>query len=115
MAVSNIIKYKDYRAAIEFDAESECFVGNVLGIRDAIFFGGETVAELKMRFRDCIETYLEACPRVFRIIQYQDISRNAQEGCPGSRQGTYLPQPVRSEGHRRSGRRALKESLAFIP
>ena len=63
MAVSNIIKYKDYRAAIEFDAESECFVGNVLGIRDAIFFGGETVAELKMRFRDCIETYLEACRR----------------------------------------------------
>ena len=59
--MTNILEYNGYRASIEFDAESDCFVGTVIGINDNIVFGGVSIAELKQKLKDSIDTYLELC------------------------------------------------------
>lgn len=59
--MTNVIKYQGYTARIEFDAEDEVFVGQVLGIADRISFHGESVAELTDAFHVAVDHYLEDC------------------------------------------------------
>lgn len=57
------MRYKGYTARIDFDDRESIFVGRVLGVRDAISFHGETVAELRRDFRHAIEHYLAVCAK----------------------------------------------------
>ena len=60
--MSNIMKYQDYWAEIQYSNEDECFFGNVDGlINTSISFEGQTVKELKKDFKDAIDFYLENC------------------------------------------------------
>ena len=45
----NMLKYKDYMAVVEFDADSRIFHGEVVGLRDVITFQGKSVSELERR------------------------------------------------------------------
>lgn len=55
------MKYKNYVAHVEFDADAGVFHGEVLDTRDVITFQGTSVAELEQAFRDSIDDYLEFC------------------------------------------------------
>ena len=59
--MSNVMKYKGYRANAQYSAEDGCFIGRVLGIQDMIGFNGDTVAELETVFHESIDDYLEMC------------------------------------------------------
>ena len=56
-----MMKYKEYLAHVEFDAEADIFHGEVINIRDVITFQGKTTDELKQAFKDSVEDYLEFC------------------------------------------------------
>jgi predicted HicB family RNase H-like nuclease len=56
-----MMKYKGYTGQVEYDDEAKIFHGTVIGIRGAITFEGESVAELEEAFRDSVEDYLEWC------------------------------------------------------
>jgi predicted HicB family RNase H-like nuclease len=57
------MRYKGYTARVDFDDRDGIFVGRVLGVRDAISFHGETVAELRRDFRQAIEHYVAVCAK----------------------------------------------------
>lgn len=59
----NDLKYKDFFASVEYDAEDMIFVGHVLGLRDTLSFHGSSVEELTENFHKCIEDYLDICKR----------------------------------------------------
>ena len=56
-----MIEYKGYFAKVEFDDEASIFYGEVINLRDAITFQGQTVDELRQTFRDSVDDYLEFC------------------------------------------------------
>jgi predicted HicB family RNase H-like nuclease len=53
--------YNGYTAKIEYDAECNCFLGEVLDLNDIITFSGSTPDELKQALKDSIEAYVEYC------------------------------------------------------
>ena len=65
--MTDILKYKDYYATINFDTEDEVFYGKVLGINDLISFEGQSVNDLKKSFKEAIEDYLETCKYLNKI------------------------------------------------
>lgn len=56
-----MMKYKEYLAHTEFDAEGDIFHGEVINIRDVITFQGKSEKELEEAFRDSVEDYLDFC------------------------------------------------------
>ena len=55
------MKYKNFRAVIDFDAELEVFHGTVINTRDVITFYGWSVSELKRELKNSVDDYLEFC------------------------------------------------------
>ena len=61
--MSNMLAYKGYHAAIEYDADDGILVGSVIGTRDILAFHGSSTSEIESAFHSCIDTYLEICER----------------------------------------------------
>jgi predicted HicB family RNase H-like nuclease len=59
--MNDILRYKDYLAAVQFSSDDEVFHGKILGINDLVNFEGTTVKELKKAFAEAVEDYLETC------------------------------------------------------
>lgn len=61
--MSSILEYKGYHASIEYDAEDNIFVGEVIGITDSLNFHGTSVDEVKEMFKKSIDNYLILCKK----------------------------------------------------
>jgi predicted HicB family RNase H-like nuclease len=59
--MNNTMQYKGYTALIEYSAEDECFVGQVVGIKHTIIFDGTSVDEIRTNFKDMIDDYPAMC------------------------------------------------------
>jgi predicted HicB family RNase H-like nuclease len=59
--ITDLLKYKDYYASVQFSAEDEIFFGKVLGIEDLISFEGTSVKELKKAFYHAVDDYIKDC------------------------------------------------------
>ena len=57
----NNLMYKNYYASVTFEADSDVFVGRLVGITDIIIFESDTVAGLKVAFREAVDDYLQHC------------------------------------------------------
>ncbi len=55
------MKYKEYKAVIEYDEDDRLFFGRVINIKDIIVFDGLSVDELEQAFQTVIEQYLADC------------------------------------------------------
>ncbi len=62
--MNSMLEYRGYHAAISYDADDELFVGEVFGIVDSLNFHGSSIDELKQKFADCIENYLDVCKQI---------------------------------------------------
>lgn len=58
------ITYKGYSAVVEFEPEDGVFAGRLLGVNDVIGFHAESVAGLRLAFREAVEDYIETCGRI---------------------------------------------------
>lgn len=56
--------YKGYTARVGFDSDDEVFTGRILGINDVVGFHAETVAGLKLAFREAVDDYIATCERL---------------------------------------------------
>lgn len=61
--MSSILEYKGYHASIEYDAEDNIFVGEVIGITDSLNFHGTSVDEVKEMLKQSIDNYLILCKK----------------------------------------------------
>jgi predicted HicB family RNase H-like nuclease len=59
--MNNTMQYKGYTALIEYSAEDECFVGQVVGTKHMIIFDGISVDEIRANFMDMIDDYPAMC------------------------------------------------------
>lgn len=62
--MTNILTYRSYSAAVEFDAEDALFFGRIAGIRDGVSFHAESVPALVAAFHEAVDDYLETCARL---------------------------------------------------
>lgn len=60
----NLISYKGYNAAVEFDADDLLLVGRVAGINDVVGFHGRDAEEIVAAFQEGVDDYLESCARI---------------------------------------------------
>lgn len=59
--MSDLLTYKGFSGSVEFSAEDECLVGEVLFIEGKIAYFGESLPELKSMFHEAVDGYLEMC------------------------------------------------------
>ncbi|NOX60516.1 MAG: type II toxin-antitoxin system HicB family antitoxin [Chloroflexi bacterium] len=55
------MKFGNYIASVEYDAEIDMFFGRVVNLSSPITFYGRSVDELKTAFEQSLATYLEVC------------------------------------------------------
>jgi predicted HicB family RNase H-like nuclease len=65
----NTMSYGGYSAIIEFDDEDGIFFGKLAGIRDGVSFHADTVAELRIAFREAVDDYIETCAKLGQTPQ----------------------------------------------
>ena len=59
---SNVLSYKGYYGSIEFSLEDDCLFGSLIGLENgAMTYEGDTLNELKSRFEETVDIYLEHC------------------------------------------------------
>lgn len=75
--MSNLLTYRGYAAAVEFDSDDMLLVGHVAGINDVIGFHASTAEELVAAFHDAVDDYLEACVQVGKKPE-KEFSGNVQ-------------------------------------
>ncbi|MDR3317766.1 MAG: type II toxin-antitoxin system HicB family antitoxin [Puniceicoccales bacterium] len=87
--MDNILKYKDFIATVKYIYEDEAFIGRIEGIDSIVSFEGQSVEELKLSFREAVESYLDFCKRkgisetqksysgVFNVRINSDLHRRA--------------------------------------
>lgn len=63
------MNYKGYAARIEYSEDDNCFVGHIAGIKDIVSFHGESVAELRVAFKEAVDDYLATCEKFGRPSQ----------------------------------------------
>jgi len=59
----NTMEYKNYHTRVDYSAEDDCLVGEVMGINDLIVFHGKSVDEFEKAFHECVDSYLDLCKR----------------------------------------------------
>jgi predicted HicB family RNase H-like nuclease len=57
----NIMTVDNYSAKIEYDADSDIFRGEILGLNGGADFYGRTPDELRAEFRNSLKVFLEVC------------------------------------------------------
>lgn len=66
--MKDIIMYKEFIAAVHFNADDEVFYGKIEGINDLITFEGKSVVELKKAFSDSVNEYILLCNKAGKDI-----------------------------------------------
>ena len=57
----NLLSYKGYSAAVEFDADDLLLDGRIAGINDVVGFHGGNAEEIVAAFHEAVDDYLETC------------------------------------------------------
>ena len=60
----NLLSYKGYNAAVEFDADDLLLVGRIAGINDVVGFHGRDAQEIVAAFHEAVDDYLETCASI---------------------------------------------------
>jgi predicted HicB family RNase H-like nuclease len=97
--MKNVMRYKSFLGSIHFSSDDECFHGKIEGIDDLVSFEGRSVNELKARFKEAVEDYLELCRKVGK-----DLTR--------SYKGTFNVR-VPPELHKQAVRKSVSEGISL--
>jgi predicted HicB family RNase H-like nuclease len=60
----NVLTYKGYSAAVEFDADDLILAGRVAGLNDVVGFHGATPQELVAAFHEAVDDYVATCKAI---------------------------------------------------
>lgn len=60
----NLLNYKGYTAAVEFDADDLLLAGRIAGINDVVGFHGRNAEEIVAAFHEAVDDYLETCAAI---------------------------------------------------
>lgn len=55
---NRILSYKGYYGSVEYDLDSKMLYGQLLGIKGAYIYEGQTLAELEADFKEFVDDYI---------------------------------------------------------
>jgi predicted HicB family RNase H-like nuclease len=58
------MRYRGYRARVDYDSQDKVFAGRIVGIADVIGFHADTVETLERAFHEAVDDYLETCAAI---------------------------------------------------
>ena len=58
------LSYKGYSSVVEFEADSDVFVGRLVGISDIVVFEADNVEGLKSAFAEAVDDYIDHCAKI---------------------------------------------------
>jgi predicted HicB family RNase H-like nuclease len=70
-----MLKHKGYTGSFEYDADEDILFGRVIDVDAVITFYGVSIDEIKIAFKESVETYLETCA-LKNIIPKKSFSGN---------------------------------------
>ena len=76
----SFMKYKGYRAKIEYEEEDQIFHGVVVNILDTISFYGKSVDELTDAFRESVDGYIAFSFLFLGVFLYLFFFFQAEDG-----------------------------------
>jgi predicted HicB family RNase H-like nuclease len=97
----NLLSYRGYTAAVEFDADDLLLVGRIAGINDVVGFHGSNAEEVMAAFHEAVDDYLETCAEIGKaperaysgkLMIRTDSSIHAQAALAASLEGISLNQ-----------------------
>lgn len=59
--MNSTLIYKGFHGIVEYSSDDECLIGEIIGITDLITFIANTGKEIKGRFEEAVDDYLETC------------------------------------------------------
>lgn len=62
--MNKILEYKGYRTMMEYDADDDILVGELIGLNDIVAFHGTTIEEFKMIFHRVVDDYIDYCKEI---------------------------------------------------
>ena len=71
------MRYKEYTAQIVYSEEDDCFIGDLVGIRDIVSFHGDSLEEIRVAFEESVDDYLLTCQEFNRLPQKPVASKEA--------------------------------------
>lgn len=57
----DLLEYKGYHGTVEYSAEDECLIGQVIDINGTIGYHGSSLEEIQSDFEGAVQAYLDAC------------------------------------------------------
>jgi predicted HicB family RNase H-like nuclease len=57
------MEHRGYTASVEWDEECGCYSGTVLDTWGTVVFSGDTLEDVRDRFKGILDWYLEECER----------------------------------------------------
>ena len=72
--------YKEYIGHIVYSEEDDCFIGDLVGIRDIVSFHGDTLEEIREAFEESVDDYLLTCQEFNRSPQKPFCQKEAAAG-----------------------------------
>lgn len=60
---NNLLSYKGFYGSVNFSASDDVFYGKVEGVHDLVSFEGDTVKDLKRRFQEAVDDYINFCKK----------------------------------------------------
>lgn len=61
--MDNVLKYNDFIATVKYSEADEALIGRIEGINSVVSFEAQSVNELKLAFKEAVDSYLDFCSR----------------------------------------------------
>lgn len=97
--MSNVLKYNNYIARVEFSVEDGLLYGKVEGISDLVSFESESATNIEQAFHEAVDDYIQFC---------QEIGKNPDK----SYSGTFNVR-VNSDVHKAASYLAIEQNISL--
>lgn len=88
--MNSVLTYKGYHAVINFDADDDILVGEVVGINDSLNFHATSSKEIVKVFHDSIDNYLALCKKIKKNPEKEYSGRFSVRISPESHKKIHL-------------------------
>jgi predicted HicB family RNase H-like nuclease len=108
----NLLSYKGYTAAVEFDADDLLLAGRIAGINDVVGFHGGNAEEIVAAFHEAVDDYLETCAAIGKAPEKAYSGKLLIRTDPAVHAQAALAATIEGISLNQFAERALKDSAA---
>ena len=88
--MNTVLTYKGYHAVVNYDADDQLLVGEVIGIDDSLSFHASSGKDIEKEFHNSIDNYLALCKKIRKHPEKEYSGRFSVRISPESHKKIYL-------------------------